>query len=266
MEKNNINPDCLIFDVDGVLMEALESFPEMIRIVVEREWAREGGVCDAPGYSLSHNAVFKRHGAFNDDYDIAWTLLNIAFTRGARLSLAIPSPGELERLLGGCGADCVSWLRANYEEKFDRDRIIALCESVYFGEDGNEGTWKLEKPKLRASWRDLPLPAYVYTGRNTREWRMAQKALRWEDLPDERVINKDDGVAKPSPEGLARICRRFGHERPLFFGDTASDREAARAFGHGWFAAIGSLLPDEPLRFDETEEALRVLMGWRESK
>ena len=37
--NQKIFPDCLIVDVDGVLMEALASFPEMIRIVFEEEWA-----------------------------------------------------------------------------------------------------------------------------------------------------------------------------------------------------------------------------------
>lgn len=241
-------------------MEALESFPEMIRIVVSGEWTRAGGVCDAPGYSLGQNTIFKRHGAFNDDYDIAWVLLNLASSRGERLSEALPSPGELEEILAGCEGDCVAWLRANYEEKFNRDYIIDLCERVYFGDETYPGTWMLERPMLKTHWRDLPLPAYIYTGRNTREWRLAQKTLRWEDFPDERVVNKDSGIAKPSPAGLADICSRFGHDRPVFFGDTASDRIAAKAFGKGWFIAIGDLLPDEPLRYESVEDALRELI------
>ena len=55
--NQKIFPDCLIFDVDGVLMEALASFPEMIRIVFEEEWRRAGNVCDAPGYTLRLPAV-----------------------------------------------------------------------------------------------------------------------------------------------------------------------------------------------------------------
>ena len=72
------NPDCLVFDVDGVLLRSNETFREIIRLIVEGEWRASGLDADAPGYSLALNAVFKDHGSFNDDYDIAWTLLNIA--------------------------------------------------------------------------------------------------------------------------------------------------------------------------------------------
>ncbi len=260
--SKHISPDCLIFDVDGVLMEALESFPEMIRIVFEEEWGRAGKTCDAPGYTLAHNAALKRHGAFNDDYDIAWTLLNISFPRGDKISQALPSPDELGKIVAGCERDCVAWLRDNYEETFDYAYIVDLCARTYFGDETRPGTWRMERPLLHAHWSDLPLPAYVYTGRNTREWRLAQMALRWEDFPDERIVNKDSGITKPSPEGLARICERFGHERPLFFGDTASDRSSHRAFGRGWFVSIGDLMPDEPLHFSSAAEALRELTGW----
>lgn len=260
--NRKISPDCLIFDVDGVLMDALESFPNMIRAVFEDEWKKSGRICDAPGYTLDHNTVLKRHGAFNDDYDIAWTLLNIAAARGDKISEALPPPDRLGEIVSGCGGDCVAWLRGNYEEAFDYAYIVDICARTYFGDETRPGTWQLERPMLREHWSALPLPAYVYTGRNTREWRLAQRILRWEDFPDERIVNKDSGIVKPSPAGLARICERFGHERPIFFGDTASDRGAHSAFGLGWFVAIGELLPEEPLRFSSVGEALRELTGW----
>ena len=264
--NKNISPDCLIFDVDGVLMEALSSFPEMIRIVFEEEWRNAGKICDAPGYTLAHNTVLKRHGAFNDDYDIAWALLNISFARGEKISEALPSPDQLEKIISSCGSDCIAWLRDNVDEAFDHARIADICTRTYFGNETRAGTWQLESPMLHVHWSGLPLPAYVYTGRNTREWRLAQKILRWEDFPDERIVNKDSGIVKPSPAGLARICERFGHERPLFFGDTASDRKSHEAFDRGWFVAIGDLLPDEPLRFSSVGEALRELTGWSEKR
>ena len=76
------SPDCIIFDVDGVLIEAGRSFPEMIRMTVESEWESAGFSADAPGYSERHNKVLKRHGSFNDDYDIVWVLLNISASKG----------------------------------------------------------------------------------------------------------------------------------------------------------------------------------------
>lgn len=257
----NIVPDCLIFDVDGVLIDGLLSFPEMIRIVFEEEWRGAGLIFDRPAYDLELNAVFKLHGAFNDDYDIAWTLLNIARSRGCSVSEALPTPEELRELIAPCGDDCVTWLRANFEETFSRKDVIPHCEAVYFG-DGRPGCWTLETPLVTTRWDAMPLPAYVFTGRNTREWRLAQRTLGWEDMPDERVVNKDSGVVKPSPDGLDIICRRFGYERPLFFGDTESDARSHRAFKRGWFAAIGGLLKEEPLSFASVREAMAELLGY----
>ena len=89
--------DALIFDIDGVLLDVTGSFPEVIRQAVSTGWERFcGGASDVPGYNAGHERVLKRHGAFNDDYDIAWTLLSMAAASGEKLlSRALPSPKRL---------------------------------------------------------------------------------------------------------------------------------------------------------------------------
>ncbi|MDR3354617.1 MAG: HAD family hydrolase [Synergistaceae bacterium] len=264
----SFGPDCLIFDVDGVLINTDKSFPEAIRRTVRGEWALAGYEADDAGYSDACNAVFKQHGSFNDDYDIAWTLLNAAASRSAggrgprRLSEAIPSPEELRVIISGCPEDSVEWTRRSFGDEFPRERVRRVCADAYFGNDDSAGTFKLESPILDADWKSLPLPAYIYTGRDMREWELARKVLSWEDFPDERVINSDSGIRKPSPEGILRICKRFGHDRPAFFGDTASDRLAQSASGMGWFVAVGGILKDDKLWFKSVPEALSILMGW----
>ncbi|MDR3321102.1 MAG: HAD family hydrolase, partial [Synergistaceae bacterium] len=126
-----------------------------------------------------------------------------------------------------------------------------------------KGMYSIERPLLCSHWSALPLPAYIYTGRNDAEWRLAKKILSWEDFPDDRIIGFDSGVHKPSPEGLARLCENFGHDSPLFFGDTASDRKAWEAFGRGHFIAVGDILKDESPNFHDVEEALFFLLEWR---
>ncbi len=163
--------DCLVFDVDGVLIETGESFPEAIRLCVEREWARTGGICDTAGYSDAQNVVLKQHGAFNDDYDIAWVLLNLSAARSDRtkqLSCALPSPDALHKIIATCDGDCVSWLRAHFAETFPRNEVRAICEDFYFGSGEQPGTSAQEVPLIDIDWKDLPLPAYVYTGRDLR--------------------------------------------------------------------------------------------------
>ena len=92
-------PDCLIFDVDGVLLDVSRSFPEVIRLCVFEGWEKFcGGVSDSGGYTAEYERLLKRHGGFNDDYDIAWVLLSISEASGAKkLSEAFPSFEKLER-------------------------------------------------------------------------------------------------------------------------------------------------------------------------
>lgn len=260
MGLGNFRPDALIFDVDGVLLDVRESFPEVIRLSVLEGWEKHcGGVSDAPGYTPEHARILKRHGSFNDDYDIAWALLSMAAGTGGRaLSQAFPSPERLASEVKTLDGDLVAWVASRYGDKAPRGEIRAMCARRYFSE-----MYKLEKPMLRCHWKELPLPAAVYTGRNGVEWELAKKALGWEDFPEELVINSDSGILKPSPEGLRLLCERLGAANPAFFGDTGSDMLAAKAFGRGYFVAVGDLLPDAGYIYETPEKALEALLDFR---
>ena len=119
---------------------------------------------------------------------------------------------------------------------------------------------------IESHWSEFPLPAYIYSGRYLREWRFAQGILGWGDFPDERTVLLDSGIHKPSPKGLEVICSKFNHERPVFLGDTMSDKLSSEAFDRGWFAAIGDILKDEVssdkcLFFPDTATALSVIFA-----
>ena len=154
----------------------------------------------------------------------------------------------------------MAWLPLRYGDRYDRPRIRRLGQALYTGTDDSPGEWTLDRSMLGAHWSRLPLPAYIYTGRDMREWRLAQHVLKWDDFPDERTVQVDMGIKKPSPEGLEYICRAFGHARPIFFGDTMSDFMSSEAFGKGWFAAIGDMIPEAPLRFPDITAALSRIL------
>lgn len=248
-----------------MLIETERSFPAVIRACVEREWQAAGMTVDAPGYTDAHNAVLKRHGSFNDDYDIAWTLLCIAARRsstmGPMLSCAMPDADELADIVASCGADSVEWTRALFAPRFDRASTRARCIDLYFGAGGERGLCSLETPLVHRHWRDMPRDSYVFTGRDRREWRAAQAALGWEDMPDERVITSDTGMCKPKPDAIAHICERFGKSRPIMFGDTESDRLAAAAHPSCAFAAIGPLLAGMANSYATVDDALREIFA-----
>jgi phosphoglycolate phosphatase-like HAD superfamily hydrolase len=262
--------DCLIFDVDGVLIDSSGSYPEMIRRTVEAEWKAAGFTADAPGYSKELNAVFKRHGGFNDDSHIAWVLLNIMASGNTgsgsgRLRDCIPSPAELEGIISSCGVDSAKrWLTANYEERFPLDRVAETCMNIYYGNGAEPGVRVMERPMIRSHWSEFPLPAYVFTGRGASEWEFAKDILSWNDFPNARIVSSDSGILKPSPDGLELICKNFGHKRPIFFGDTTSDMMSFKAFGRGKFVAIGQILRKWDPNFPCVGDAMLNLFGWRD--
>lgn len=260
MNPKDFSPDALIFDVDGVLINVEKSFPEVIRRSVLEGWKKFcGGTVDAPGYTKEHERILKRHGAFNDDFDIVWVLLAIARTGDSvRLSEAFPSPERLAREVRTLSGPVPSWVLARYGSEFSRHEIRQMCADHYMNE-----LHKLETPMLRCHWSKLPLPVAIYTGRSGAEWLLAKRLLGWEDFPDELVIHSDSGVLKPSPHGLTLLCERLGAARPVFFGDTASDLMAGRAFGKGYFIAIGDLLPDARYIYANTESALESLLNFK---
>lgn len=260
MDSGTFTPDALIFDVDGVLINAEKSFPEVIRISILEGWEKFcGGDADSPGYTKEHARILKQHGAFNDDYDIVWALLSMAEASGsAKLSQAFPTPERLAEEVKTYGGSMRSWVETRYGAGVPYREVHEMCLNRYMGE-----LYLMETPMLRCHWKELPLPAAVYTGRNGAEWLLAKKILGWEDFPDELVINSDSGVKKPSAEGLELLCARLGASRPAFFGDTASDIMSSRAFGRGYFVAVGDLLPDAEHIYKETEEALAALLNFK---
>ena len=254
--KDEFKADALIFDIDGVLLDVTKSFPEVIRLCIVNGWEKFcGGAADCAGYGPEHEWVMKRHGSFNDDYDLAWTLLSMAAASGEKLlSRALPSPERLTEELADFRAPLVEWVLGKYGGLVPRSESRAMCAELYG--DPERGLYRLEKPALSRRWDKLGLPVAIYSGRNAYEWELAKKSLGWEDFPDELIIHSDHGIEKPSPEGLEILCGRIGASSPVFFGDTASDMKAQAAFGRGHFAAVGRLLPEAEYRFDTTEEAV----------
>lgn len=239
-------PDCLIFDVDGVLLDTSASFPEVIKICIKQMWEDRGGTCSSDTYPAGINDVLKLHGAFNDDYDIAWTMLNICADAAhgcfGDIAEAMPSPERLSEMISECAEDSVAWTEQNYKLRFDRMSVRRACEDLYFGADGRRGIYEIETPMLDLHWSKLVRPAFIYTGRDLREWRAAASLLKWEDMPIERVIHRDTGMTKPSPSGIDHICRTFSKSSPVMFGDSMSDKLAADARAGCAMVGIGPLM------------------------
>ncbi|SMG30746.1 HAD family hydrolase [Dethiosulfovibrio salsuginis] len=272
-----LKADCIIFDVDGVLMDTAKSFPEVIRESIPRVWEHIlGRNNDSSPFTVRHFEVSKRFSFLNDDYDICWGILSLAAAKGKNgLDESFPTPWEWEEKLKEAedsGQTFTAWVKESIGDILPYEQTRKICEELYFGEEktleilrrkpvfeGDPGLWRNERPLLNRNWRKIPLPVGIYTGRSRKELSLALLALGWEDLPGDRAVCSDDGIKKPSPEGLETVCHRLGKSWPLFFGDTASDRAALKAFGRGDFIAIGNILKDSEFRFSKVEDAIRAL-------
>lgn len=262
--------DIVVFDVDGVLVDTSRSYFAAVVQAVQWAWTEVlHGEIDCEGFTERHFALTKTHPAFNDDYDIAWSIVcRAAASKNPSLSKSLPSPEEWRALLEGCTKmDVPSWVRQTFGEGVPRQLIRGVCEELYFGvpstgEENNallsprKGLWENERPMISCSWRSLPVPAGIYTGRTAKELHLALRGLGWEDFPNSMIITSDSGITKPSPRGLKILCETAGANNPLFLGDTESDRQTVQAYGQGAFAAIGDFLPDAELAFPGPEEAL----------
>ncbi|MDR2527877.1 MAG: HAD family hydrolase [Synergistaceae bacterium] len=260
-KKWDTAPDMLIFDIDGVLIDTQDSFMPATAEAVRWCWENLlGGVVDCEGYTREYFALCKTYPGFNDDAVVAWTLLRCMKRRVNRTGKAsmretFPTLEEWRKELEGFvdtedvgGALALDEVRSVLEELYYGEVAYAEYRGQSSRGIGKEGFWTRERPALAKDWKDFGLPVGIYTGRTHGEIALARRVLNWPDFPPERVVSSDDGILKPSAEGLALLCQRSGAKYPLFFGDTASDKEAWLAFGQGLFVAIGPILKAETLR------------------
>lgn len=272
-----LKADCIVFDVDGVLMETAESFPNVIREAIPRVWKSIlGKNSDSSPFTVRHFETSKRFPALNDDYDICWGLLSLAASRGKdSLEESFPTPWEWEEAMADAaesGMPLIPWVQNAWGDAVPYQEVRSVCDEIYFGDEktrellnreplfqGNPGLWTREKPLLSKHWSKISLPVGIYTGRNRHELSLALDSLGWSDLPPERTVCSDDGIKKPSPQGFSVLCRAMDTSWPLFFGDSAGDSIALKNFGQGSFIAIGVILKDAEFRFRRVEDAMRAL-------
>ena len=272
--------DLLVFDVDGVLIDTRNSY--MLATAEAVRWCWKNflvGHVDCEGYTREYFNLSKMHPAFNDDSAIAWVMLR-AMGRTGRKSMkeAFPSLEAWKKELDEFAHDtALEELACDDAQTPTLFEVRDVLEGIYYGDEayaecigkaakyvGGEGLWKMERPGTSRDWKTLGLPVSIYTGRTRDEMTLAFKILTWHDFPDKMLICSNDGILKPSPEGLAVLCERSGAKNPAFFGDTASDRATWTAFGKGNFIAIGPILEASSrsegfFHFDTLEEALSSL-------
>lgn len=228
----------LVLDVDGVLIDAGQSFKEAVRRALAT-------LRPALPWSEAHFTAFKRVGSFNNDFRLTAGALALAESYGDRDLL------DALRAAEGVGFP-------ELEPRIQELEPMAQAEvQRHYAE-----TVTLERPLISRAELDLEgWGVAILTGRPPEELSLAWKVLAFE-LPG--LCDSAPHLRKPEPAGLLQLADATRAEEILFVGDTRDDATCLRAAAAlrpelTWrFAAVG---PDrERLDADLRFETLRDLL------
>ena len=257
----------VIFDVDGVLLDARPSYHAAAEDGARRAVAVALGAARAhalPFDRTAEIAQFKAAGGFNDDWEMSRAIAHLLHLRARG---GAPTLAEVLARSGGRGVHgLVEEFGDAATEGLSLPARVALepawfsrvCGALYagvldckrvYGFDAREVLQ--DAPERGFYERETPLcdPAVLaavearwtlalFTGRYPAEAELALRVLRLEVHP--RIRWTADGVRprKPDPTGLVWLCddllekKKRGTpqaETALFLGDTADDQAAAKA-------------------------------------
>jgi phosphoglycolate phosphatase-like HAD superfamily hydrolase len=242
----------VIFDVDGVLLDARPSYHAVAEEAARRAIAPlvgEDAARKVPFAREREIAAFKAAGGFNDDWEMS---------RAIALLLWLRARGEapdLQVFLDSAGGRGVAAL---YEGRrgvpdISQQTVARICGALYggskcrelFGFDAHGAVPDAPERGLWENERVLPDPALLeavaqrfplglYTGRNPGETRLAQELCRLRIPAELCWVADGKRPRKPDPAGLLWLTHALLREAPrgaqvLFVGDTADDLAASRA-------------------------------------
>ena len=234
----------VIFDVDGVLLDARPSYHAAAEEAARRAIAPlvgEEKARSVPFDRAREIPRFKAAGHFNDDWETA---------RGIALLLLLRARGDapsLEQFLARAqGRGVLGLFEAFPEPSLPQEPISRTCCELYGGDKCRDlfgfdftgrGLWENEVvlPDLRLLEAVAArFPLALYTGRNPGEAALAQQLCKLR-IPKELCwIADGKRPRKPDPAGLFWLTHALLRRAPpgsqvLFIGDTADDMAASRA-------------------------------------
>ncbi|HET8900667.1 MAG TPA: HAD-IA family hydrolase, partial [Holophagaceae bacterium] len=209
----------LVLDIDGVLIDAAESFAEAVRRALAE-------LRPNLPWTSGHFTAFKRVGGFNNDFRL---------TAGAlALSESDASFDLLPRLRAAEGRGFPE-LEGRIRDLEPEARLVV---QRHYAE-----TIALERPLITRE--ELNLEGWdlaILTGRPPEELDLAWRVLGFA-LPG--LCDSAPHLRKPEPGGLLQLADAFRAEEILFVGDTRDDAACLRAAAAirpelAWrFAAVG---------------------------
>jgi len=233
-----VNPDAVVLDVDGVLVDVEDSYRRAVIESIER----------VHGETIDRDAVqaFKDAGGFNDDWDLTRAAALYLLARREGLSMDVEQfTGAVSASGGGVGgartvvADALAPAqRERALDEWEPDRLTRVFQQLYLGSERyreleNEEP-DIDAPGLIENETVLVAPETlaelsdrydlgVVTGRPAGEAAIALERAGL-DLSDDLVFTMDSAEpGKPEPDALIALAERFGAERIAYAGDTLDD-------------------------------------------
>jgi phosphoglycolate phosphatase-like HAD superfamily hydrolase len=203
----------LIFDVDGVLIDAAESYDKATKLTVEHYLKEDGIIANVP-YKLIRR--LRKKGSFADDFRLSEALI-IAFMGGEDLAKFV------DEFPIGKG---IEYVRDKYGVRVDFRKIVRIFNTYYLGRLYDEalfefeGLWKRERPFVDRNLLETAKGKYklgVITGRNALELELAYRII---DFRFSKAVTREM-ARKPEPRALELIVRKG--EGGIYVGDTAND-------------------------------------------
>ena len=253
--------DCVIFDIDGVIIDASSSFRVAIGQTVQLYCTRRAGFTGDEVLLLpSETQLFKMAGGYNNDWDLSAAAIMFYLAKsemqGSKDTRTLKSKGQtLEEFTvaagraGGGMHGAMSVLfpmltkeqRERVEAGYDRNEIERLFQELYGGTDyckrlyGHKPLFNKRKGLLNAEkiLLDPNMPDFfrgmtgVLTGRTKEEAKVGLEKAGLKSIIAWKNVVYDSGLApeklKPRPGALLELAARLGGKVTLYIGDVMDD-------------------------------------------
>lgn len=241
-ERDGMNADAVVLDIDGVLVDVANSYRRAILESVERVYDE----------TVPKDAIqsFKDASGFNNDWELTYAVALYVLASRERLDDSIEEFTDRIAANGG-GLDAAE--RVVEEElpedahdrvrtEWDPETLREVFQQLYLGADlyadfeGDDPTLDTrgyinDEPVLISAETVETLtenyPVGVVTGRPSAEADIALERVGL-DVSDDRRFTMDDWEqGKPHPHALVTLAERFDAERVAFVGDTLDDIQTA---------------------------------------
>lgn len=251
--------DTIVFDIDGVLVNVDESYHKTIADTVHYYFSE---IIDniSQTENLVDNQVlasFKMAGGFNDDWELTAAIILFYIWKMKKFKInSLKKLKEIPPFIidfvnkdlndGGGLPKLIYWIKQNCqnpEEVFslwNKENIFQIAMEFYAGQENcfkfynfypriihkTRGNIEKETVIIARGLMDN-LKNYhvgILSGRNRKEANFIIEKIGWTEwLNSGMMVTSDDGMKKPSPEGLKYFIEKFHTKSGLYIGDTMDD-------------------------------------------